>query len=660
MSHAATIDAPEKSDDVVSLQKQIADLLRKNQSLEQENEKLNKRFGLVWPEQPEFFVQVISDTEVVYQNGLYRRVGALETNGSKARLDFDGSDESEDLKRGDSPYLYTGKQSNKTYLGNGGIAYEWRKFINEDYLPTLVKKGSGFGFDDKNGKRDNLLIEGDNYHALQVLQHTHRGAIDVIYIDPPYNTGNGDFKYNDRFVSDEDGNKHSAWLSFMEKRLVLAKSLLSSRGCIFISIDKNEQPHLGLLMNKIFGESKQVGCLIKKTSGGKSDSKYFAERHEYLYLYRVSDDFTLNEIKENKTGKSQLMSKWGDTSDLMDRPNMGYPIYVEKSTGNILVSDINPVCAVKNDLYATKENIRVMREREDAYWEKLGRDEYYQIYPKYSEKGSKAVLDGRWRWQKSSLAGKTDSLLFKVNKNYGPYIYEVVDSGERSIKRSSVIDSFGQGGADLSAVIPGNSFSYPKPLEYLKYILNASFRDAVILDFFAGSGTTGHAAWQLNKEDGGSRTFVLVTNNESNICEDVTYERLRRCNLPEHGNYQQGLEYLQLKHVAETEVDGYDMATSFEHIKQVVNVRFGSFNVIEETDDWYITDKIAVLKNYVKYPAFFEKYGEHPAYGLVTKKERQAQTFRTEAAKRVSIDDIHVFNKEYLNDLYRVVREDMA
>ena len=151
----------------------------------------------------------------------------------------------------------------------------------------------------------------------------------------------------------------------------------------------------------------------------------------------------------------------------------------------------------------------------------------------------------------------------------------------------------------------------------------------------------------------------MVTNNESNICEDVTYERLRRCNLPEHGDYQEGLEYLQLKHVAETEVDGYDMTQSFEHIKQVINVRFGSFKVIEETDDWYITDKIAVLKNYVKYPAFFERFSDHPAYGLVTKKERQSQVFRAEALNRATIDNIHVFNKEYLNDLYRVVKEEL-
>jgi hypothetical protein len=170
--------------DIFDLQKKTASLLCQNKSLLMENEMLNKRSGLVWAEQPEFFIKVISDNEVVYQIGLYRRVGLLESNGGKAILLFDSSQASEELKRGDSAYLYPGKVSGNNYLGNGGVAYEWKSFTNETYLPTLIKKGDDFGFDDKDGKRNNLLIEGDNYHALQVLQHTHRNAVDVIYIVP--------------------------------------------------------------------------------------------------------------------------------------------------------------------------------------------------------------------------------------------------------------------------------------------------------------------------------------------------------------------------------------------------------------------------------------------------------------------------------------------
>lgn len=641
MSQPAAIDAPEKSDDVICLQKQIADLLRKNQSLEQENEKLSKRFGLVWPEQPEFFVQVISDTEVVYQNGLYRRVGALETNGSKARLDFDGSDESEDLKRGDSPYLYTGKQSSKTYLGNGGIAYEWRKFINEDYLPTLVKKGSGFGFDDKNGQRKNLLIEGDNYHALQVLQHTHRGAIDVIYIDPPYNTGNKDFKYNDRFVAAEDGGRHSSWLSFMERRLKLARELMSGSGVLVVSIDENEQARLEILLEKIFGPNNVIGCLPTiMNMKGNQDQFGFAGTHEFTFF--VAKDVLQCEINNLPVRDCNELKKW-------EQDGNGY----FKEGANLKASGVDGAREKRPNLYFP---IYVSEREEVSLERKPG---FVEVLP---------ISDGRemrWRWSRKKFKDNLSELIVKKTPSgYSIYKKQRPKGGVPSVKQKSLMYraeySSGNGTAELKSLFGDKINITPKPLSLIKdLVLLSSKKESTVLDFFAGSGTTGHAVWDLNSESD-ERTFILVTNNESNICEEVTYERLRRCNLPEHGNYQQGLEYLQLKHVAETEVDGYNMATSFEHIKQVVNVRFGSFNVIEETDDWYITDKIAVLKNYVKYPAFFEKYGKHAAYGLVTKKERQAQTFRSEASKRVSIDDIHVFNKEYLNDLYRVVREDMA
>jgi adenine-specific DNA-methyltransferase len=626
MSQTATINAVENSGDVVSLKKQIADLLHQNQSLEQENEKLSKRFGLVWPEQPEFFVQVISDTEVVYQNGLYRRVGALETNGSKARLDFDGSDESEDLKRGDSPYLYTGKQSNKTYLGNGGIAYEWRKFINEDYLPTLVKKGPEFGFDDKNGQRKNLLIEGDNYHALQVLQHTHRGVIDVIYIDPPYNTGNGDFKYNDRFVSDEDGDKHSSWLSFMLKRMRLARELLSSKGVVFISIDNNEYERLKLLCDRVFGEENKVTEFHWKTrsTGGQVKDGAVIEQVEFCLCYAKSKKSVRLYGKLEDKNDVRDLRKSGGQWQREFRPKQHYPIYVNKKNFQELSLD--------------------------------NKEGYFPVFPLSGE-----GVEGFWAYGKDTCAHKiSEKALFAKETPSGVKIYVERKSSKHSSLGNFIDIPSSRGSRDIKSLELFDFTSTPKPIELMKTLFYSVPKAKTFLDFFAGSGTTGHAIWEMNKETRGKRSFVLVTNNESNICEGVTYERLRRCNLPEHGNYQQGLEYLQLKHVAETEVDGYDMANSFEHIKQVVNVRFGSFSVIEETDDWYITDKIAVLKNYVKYPAFFEKHGKHPAYGLVTKKERQAQTFRDEASKRVSIDDIHVFNKEYLNDLYRVVREDMA
>ena len=290
------------------------------------------------------------------------------------------------------------------------------------------------------------------------------------------------------------------------------------------------------------------------------------------------------------------------------------------------------------------------------------------LFPIVSPSGKifKPGVNKRWTLGESTVAEMIgrDELLFDDIKGKVYRIKRPNDYAESQIPFLNIIEGEGSLKTAKDEVaklgIPRELFDTPKPLALIAQLIKiSSSKESIVLDFFAGSGTAGHAVWELNKEDGGNRQVILVTNNESNICEDVTYERLRRCNLPEHGDYQEGLEYLQLKHVAETEVDGYDMTQSFEHIKQVINVRFGSFKVIEETDDWYITDKIAVLKNYVKYPAFFERFSDHPAYGLVTKKERQSQVFRAEALNRATIDNIHVFNKEYLNDLYRVVKEEL-
>ena len=504
-----------------------------------------------------------------------------------------------------------------------------------------MKKGANFGFDGQNGQRNNLLIEGDNYHALQVLQHTHRGSIDVIYIDPPYNTGKGDFKYNDRFVSDEDGNKHSAWLSFMEKRLELASTLLSSKGLIFISINTHEGHRLKLLCDQVFGEKNLMGDLVWDLGTGTT-SGHFTRSHEYVFcyskkksavpLFRSDSGFIehsalkkpskLNPLSEIKIKAGAIGIEGGLSKTFSGR--VGGSEYIDIKGEMSFVDGVLSEDVVLEAGWAMKNMLMEWLEGKEVY----------------DTKGQRVV---------EFFFSKSGKLRYKKERGF---------SGLKTVLPPDIFGNTKNGGAELSDLLDSD-FSYPKPTSLLVNLMK-NVDGLVFMDFFAGSGTLGHAVMEMNKLDGMDRKFILVTNNESNICEDVTYERLLRCNLPEHGNYQQGLEYLQLKHVAETEVDGYDMASSFEHIKQVANVRFDSFNVIEETDDWYITDKIAVLKNYVKYPAFFEKYGEHPAYGLVTKKERQAQTFRTEAAKRVSIDDIHVFNKEYLNDLYRVVREDMA
>lgn len=349
----------------------------------------------------------------------------------------------------------------------------------------------------------NLLIEGDNYHSLAVLNFTHRETVDLIYIDPPYNRGvNGvnDFRYNDKFVDSQDPFRHSKWLSFMERRLKLARNLLKSTGAIFISIDNTEQAALRLLCDEIFGEKNFVGALIwrKKEGGGQADD-YFVTEHEYIMVYSKSKQFEwideeipLDEAEFNKVDKdgkftAVKLAKWGNTARREDRPKMYFPI---KSPDG------------KN------------------------------IYPIAPDGG-----DGRWRVGKKRMEMLVEKdLVFWQQKQVGWVPYEKVRFDESEVKkikeRSILYDlaTTADGSNELTDIFGKKDvFENPKPTELVKFLLQyGAHQDALVLDFFAGSGTTGHSVLKLNKEDGGRRRFILCTNNENNICTEVCYPRLAK------------------------------------------------------------------------------------------------------------------------------------
>jgi len=357
---------------------------------------------------------------------------------------------------------------------------------------------------DKN-KPVNLLIEGDNYHSLAVLNFTHKKSIDVIYIDPPYNTGNKDFKYNDKFVDKEDGYRHSKWLSFMSKRLALAKNLLKDTGVIFISIDDNEFAQLKLLCDDLFGESNFIGNLIwrKKEGGGQADD-YFAREHEYILVYSKSDKFEWrDEIvpveeaeynKEDKDGKftAVKLAKWGNTSRREDRPKMYFPI---KSPDDKNIFPIAP-------------------DGSDGRW-RVGKKRMDELISK-----------GLIYWQKK-------------NEKWIPYEKVYFSEGDvKKIKERSILYEIANttdGANELKKIfLVKDVFQNPKPTELIKFFLKfGANENAVVLDFFAGSGTTGHVILDMNKEDNGNRRFILCTNNEDNngdgrkICTDICYPRIQ-------------------------------------------------------------------------------------------------------------------------------------
>lgn len=379
-----------------------------------------------------------------------------------------------------------------------------------DELPVLTEVPERAIVSDSADAPNHILIEGDNLEALTALAYTHEGKIDVIYIDPPYNTGNKDFVYNDSFVDREDGYRHSKWLSFMNKRLQIAKSLLSSGGVIFISIDDNEQAQLKLLCDEIFGGNNfKSNSIIVNNRGGR-DYGGIALQHDYILIYSnnkgelnlINDHDKKFQYQDSEGGFNLMELRNRNVKfNISNRPNLCYPFYV------------NPNNADANNL------LEISLEPKDGFVE---------VYPAKSN-GIQTV----WRWGKEekSRANLNKQIFGKVNRNGG---YMIVQKYRKTTKMQRSIwdekEFVNERGSEvLKEILTQNIFSYPKSVATIKRVLELGTNSiSTILDFFAGSGTTLHATMQLNAEDGGHRKCILVTNNENNICEEVTYERNRR------------------------------------------------------------------------------------------------------------------------------------
>lgn len=358
--------------------------------------------------------------------------------------------------------------------------------LSED-LPVLVERNDDKVhpiISDNPDAPNHLIIEGDNLAALTELSYTHAGKIDVIYIDPPYNTGNKDFTYNDSYVDSEDEFRHSKWLSFMSKRLSIAKYLLSERGFLFISIDDNELANLRLLCDEIFSANNFIASPVRRRRKSQANlSKNISTIHEYILIYRKSDGFELNKIEAN--------IDLSDYKNPDNDPRGPYKTMPCTNKGGSKYSVTTPTGRVISEEWRFKE---------ETYYALLNDDRL--VFPRGG-------------------AGKPRYKLFLSDKE---------DKGVIANSWWAELESNQEGASMLKEIMGGKDvFSNPKPIGLLKFILTlGSNKDSIILDFFAGSGSTLHAVMQLNAEDGGKRQCILCTNNENNICEDVTYERNKR------------------------------------------------------------------------------------------------------------------------------------
>ena len=368
-----------------------------------------------------------------------------------------------------------------------------------------------------------ILIEGDNLHALTALSFTHEGKIDVIYIDPPYNTANKDFKYNDTFIDKEDSFRHSKWLSFINKRLEIAKRLLNGSGVIFISIDDNEQAQLKLLCDNIFGENEMVGKIIWKNVTDNNPTN-IASEHEYILCYAKQ--------------KSQIGKVWKSTRSYAKE-------VVLKIEAELLAKHQSIDFLEKEYKDWFKENKKFLGELDrykyidfDGIYtgsqsvHNPGKEGYrYDIIHPVTKKPCKQPLMG-YRFPESTINKLLEEGKILFGEDHNKLIEIKVYAKDYLSKLSSLIDLDGRLGAnELREIFPNSPkvFNNPKPVELLTEILSFSLsKTSTVLDFFAGSGSTLHSTIELNKEDGGNRRCILVTNNENNICEEVTYERNKR------------------------------------------------------------------------------------------------------------------------------------
>lgn len=360
----------------------------------------------------------------------------------------------------------------------------------ENKIPVLVSDNS------KKillGENSNILIEGDNFHALTCLNYIMKESIDVIYIDPPYNTGHEDFEYNDKYINSDDGYIHSKWLTFMKHRLVLAKDLMKKDGSCFISIDDHEQANLRMLCNQIFGErnvEQYIWCLQDKSEGSFVKTAGLTVRKEHEYIIAC--------FKDNSKRFNRYLGKREFSDNIKDNPDNDPrgPWF----SGNISRNGIKSTTGSK---YYTITN--------------PAGEEFTRNWTLSKEEYEEALKDNRIYFSKGGAGVPRLKIFASENA-------QLIQSSLFTDVHTSIT-----GKNELKRIFDGESpFDFPKPTSLIKRLLEiGGSKDSIVLDFFAGSGTTGQAVLELNQEDGGNRKFILCTNNENDICTSITYPRLK-------------------------------------------------------------------------------------------------------------------------------------
>lgn len=334
------------------------------------------------------------------------------------------------------------------------------------------------------------IIEADNYHALQLLEYLYEGQVDCIYIDPPYNTGARDWKYNNDYVDSADAWRHSKWLSMMQKRLKLAKTILAKDGVLITTIDDNEYAHLWVLLHEVFPELTHNCVTIQHNPGG-TQGKSFSVTNEYA-IFSYSAESTIFR-KRHTGGDVYNLRRWGSTSGRYEGATCFYPVYLDEhynviGFGDVLDDDLHPASQVEKNADGT-----------------------LSVWPI-----DKNGTEKKWRYARGTVESVWDRMFVEKRGDRFEVILHRESEPPKTVWTDGLFNAEAHG-TDMIKTIIGGGFSFPKSVYAVKEALSFAVsgkKEALVVDFFAGSGTTLHAVNLLNAEDNGNRRCILVTNNE--------------------------------------------------------------------------------------------------------------------------------------------------
>lgn len=453
-----------------------------------------------------------------------------------------------------------------------GLVYEvHREKIDEvldTNIPVLSEEKDLFV---DNGGKINFLIEGDNLASLRLLEKTHKGKINLIYIDPPYNTLKEGFTYSDTLVDKNDTFRHSKWLSFMKQRMDIAHNLLCKNGVVFISLDDTEVATLRILCDEIFGYQNFVANVVwEKKFSPQNDAKWLSDSHDHILVY----------AKNKEEWHPKLLNRTEEMDKRYSNPD-------NDPRGPWTSSDFTVKTASQAYIYPiTTPSGRIVMPTASRSWV-TSEANYLEL-----KKNNRI-----WFGKKGNNVPRIKTFLSEVQQGTVCktiwYRTEVGDTQEGTRDLKNV---FGKAGM----------FTNPKPIRLIERILDiASSDDSIVLDFFAGSGTTGHAILKYNAEhENSKRSFILCTNNENGICRDITYERIKR--VIDRDNYAASLKYYKVGYVPISDRLYYEYADELlQHIRELVELENGiSFTentkiAIVLTDE-ELTDFISKLENNTK------------------------------------------------------------